>query len=50
MAKKKIILMSTGGTIVSSGDSATQTTGFRLGNLSFSALLDHLADLKDYVE
>jgi L-asparaginase len=50
MAKKKIILMSTGGTIVSSGDSATQTTGYRLGNLSISALLDQLADLKDKVE
>lgn len=50
MAKKKIILMSTGGTIVSSGESATQTTGYRLGNLSISALLDQLADLKDKVE
>ena len=45
MAKKKIILMSTGGTIVSSGERATQTTGYRLGHLSFNALLDQLTDL-----
>lgn len=50
MAKKKIILMSTGGTIVSSGESATQTTGYRLGHLSINALLDQLPDLKDKIE
>ena len=50
MAKKKIILMSTGGTIVSSGESATQTTGYRLGHLSINALLDQLPDLKDRIE
>lgn len=50
MAKKKIILMSTGGTIVSSGESATQTTGYRLGHLSINALLDQLPDLKYKIE
>ena len=50
MAKKKIVLMSTGGTIVSSGESATQTTGYRLGELSINALLDQLPDLKDKIE
>ena len=50
MAKKKIILMSTGGTIVSSGESATQTTGYRLGHLSINALLDQMPDLKDKIE
>ena len=50
MDKKKIILMSTGGTIVSSGESATQTTGYRLGHLSINALLDQLPDLKDKIE
>ena len=41
--------MSTGGTIVSSGESATQTTGYRLGHLSINALLDQLPDLKDKI-
>ena len=50
MSKKKVVLMSTGGTIVSSGESATQTTGYRLGELSINALLDQLADLKDRIE
>ena len=50
MSKKKIVLMSTGGTIVSSGESATQTTGYRLGELSINALLDQLPDLKDRIE
>ena len=50
MSKKKVILMSTGGTIVSSGESATQTTGYRLGELSINALLDQLPDLKDKIE
>ena len=50
MSKKKIVLMSTGGTIVSSGDSATQTTGYRLGNLEIDALLNKLPDLKDLIE
>ncbi len=50
MSKKKIILMSTGGTIVSSGETATQTTGYRLGNLEINALLDKLPDLKDLVD
>lgn len=50
MDKKKIILISTGGTIVSSGESATQTTGYRLGHLSINALLDQLPDLKDKIE
>lgn len=50
MSKKKVVLMSTGGTIVSSGESATQTTGYRLGELSINALLDQLPDLKDRIE
>ena len=48
--KKKIVLLTTGGTIVSSGESSTQTTGYRLGNLTVNTLLDHLPDLKDKVE
>ena len=47
---KKIILLTTGGTIVSSGESSTQTTGYRLGNLTVNTLLDQLPDLKDKVE
>lgn len=50
MAKKKVVLMSTGGTIVSSGESSTQTTGYRLGQLSINALLDQLPDLKEKIE
>lgn len=48
--KKKIVLLTTGGTIVSSGESSTQTTGYRLGNLTVNTLLDQLPDLKDKVE
>ena len=50
MPKKKIILISTGGTIVSSGETATQTTGYRLGNLEIDVLLEKLPDLRDLVE
>lgn len=50
MTKKKIVLMSTGGTIVSSGESATQTTGYRLGNLGINTLLDQLPDLKSKID
>ena len=50
MDKKKIVLMSTGGTIVSSGESATQTTGYRLGNLGIGTLLDQLPDLKSKID
>lgn len=50
MSKKKIVLMSTGGTIVSSGESATQTTGYRLGNLGIDALLNQLPDLKARID
>ena len=50
MDKKKIVLMSTGGTIVSSGESATQTTGYRLGNLGINTLLDQLPDLKSKID
>ncbi len=42
--------MSTGGTIVSSGESATQTTGYRLGNLEINALLNSIPELEQIAD